>query len=116
MVHLRRWAEKITMNAHDVFVKAIHDKKKVRIAFFSHEDRCELTRVCAPWDFGVFKRYKDKIERYLLWDYESEEGPHILPIRKPDLHSAVELPEQFDPRRIENIDKPGYFWLLPRQW
>jgi len=36
----------------DEFIDAIHSKNKIRLTFHSKEDRQELTRTCAPMDYG----------------------------------------------------------------
>lgn len=40
-------------NQHDVFIDAIHTKKKLRIRFYSEEDGGYIERVCAPMDYAA---------------------------------------------------------------
>ena len=44
----------------DRFIQAIHDKKRVRVTFDSKEDRAQVTRKCAPMDFGPSRRAREK--------------------------------------------------------
>jgi hypothetical protein len=65
--------------SHSIFAGAIERKLKLRITFFSKEDRQFLTRVCAPMDYGPSRRAKDQRDRYHMWDYDSDSGkPHPL--------------------------------------
>ena len=85
------------MSAHDVFVKAIHYKKKVLFTFFSDGDGCVITRKCAPYDYGVMKKRKDGIPRYCLWDYQGKKGPHPLFENGTDVRGIIATDESLDP-------------------
>ena len=56
------------------FIAAIHAKNKIRLTFFSKEDGTNMTRLCAPMDYGPSRRAADKQERFHLWDYESDKA------------------------------------------
>ncbi len=54
-------------NQHDVFIDAIHTKKKLRIRFYSEDDGRYIERVCAPMDHAAGTRIKDGIPRTRAW-------------------------------------------------
>lgn len=104
------------MNAHDVFVKAIHDKKKVLFTFFSDEDGCVITRKCAPYDYGVMKKRKDGIPRYCLWDYQGKKGPHPLFEKGTDVRGITATDESFDPSEFVTWSTSETPFMLARDW
>lgn len=98
---------------HGVFIQGIHDKKKIRLTFLSKEDEAILVRLCAPMDFGPSSRAKVKVDRYHLWDYESDTGPHTLSLLPNQIKSMELTVEEFDP--IEFVTwTPN--WLISRDW
>lgn len=98
---------------HDDFITAIHERRKVRIVFYSKEDGGELTRTCAPLDYGPAKRYADQSDRYQLWDYDSDEGSHPLLLEPAALRSLAVLDETFDPAEFVTWETG---WAVPRDW
>ncbi|HEY1013253.1 MAG TPA: hypothetical protein VGE07_11150 [Herpetosiphonaceae bacterium] len=98
---------------HEDFIKAIHDKRKVRIVFYSKEDGGELTRTAAPMDYGPAKRYADQGDRYHFWDYDSDEGAHPLLLEPASLRSLEALDETFDPAEFVTWEID---WAVPRDW
>jgi hypothetical protein len=97
----------------DDFIQAIHDRKKVRLTFFSQEDRCHLTRVCAPMDFGPGRKIHDGIDRFWVWDYESDTGKHTLPLRHERIQTMTVLDDVFDPAEFVTWTPA---WIVPRDW
>ena len=49
----------------DLFIQAIQNFSKVRISFYSLEDRKILVRICAPLDFGPSRRAKEKKKDFM---------------------------------------------------
>lgn len=97
----------------DNFIKAIQNKTKIRLSFYSKQDGAVLTRLCAPMDFGASKRAKNKDDRYHLWDYESDTANHTLSL----------LPEQIVKMDFTDIefDPSGFVtwtpnWIIERDW
>ncbi len=97
----------------DQFIAAIRSKRLVRITFFSKEDQGYLTRLCAPMDYGPSRRAKDQSDRYHLWDYESDEGSHVLSLLPSQVQSIEVLDEHFDP--AEFVTWPTA-WFVSRDW
>ena len=100
-------------NNHDVFIQGIHDKKKISLSLFSKEDVAILIRSCAPMDFGPSSRAKVKADRYHLWDYESDTGPHTLSLLPDQIKSMELTDEDFDP--VEFV-KWTPNWIIKRDW
>ncbi|CAD7767225.1 MAG: hypothetical protein DNFNHJIP_00632 [Candidatus Argoarchaeum ethanivorans] len=61
----------------NIFLKAIHEKKVLRVKVNSHEKGI-IIRKCIPFDFGSSRRYKDGLNRYHFWDLDSPDGSHNL--------------------------------------
>ena len=96
-----------------VFLHRINDKKKIRLTFLSKEDEAILVRLCAPMDFGPSSRAKVKVDKYHLWDYESDTGPHPLPLLPNQIKSMELTVEDFDPGEFVSWT-PN--WLISRDW
>ena len=97
----------------EVFIKAIKVKKKVKLRFFSKKDSAVVIRKCAPMDFGPSRRFHDNIDRFHLWDYEGEGGPHTMSIDPRNIISLEVLEESFEPK--EFVKWPPN-WLVERDW
>ncbi len=98
----------------EIFVKAIHEKVKVKVTFFSKDDGGLLERVCAPMDYGPSRRSKKKDDRYHMWDYESNSGnQHTLSLPVDQIKNIEILNDHFDP--AEFVTWPPN-WLIPRDW
>lgn len=94
------------------FIKAIHERKKVKIIFDSQE-KGVITRICVPFDYGPSRKYNDSRERYHLYDLDSPDGHHNLAILPNQLLNIELLYETFEPsdyvRWIPN-------WFVKRDW
>lgn len=97
----------------DIFLSAIHSKNKVKIKFYSKKDERNIERKCAPLDFGPSKRTKEKDERFHVWDYEGEKGPHTSSLTIEQVLGITVLEERFDPRSIVTWTPD---WIISRAW
>ena len=100
----------------DAFIEAIHDKMKIRLAFFSKEDGTTITRVCAPMDFGPSRRAQQKNDRYHLWDYESDVGQHVLSLNPDQVRDMLVLEDHFDPAEFVTWSTTASPWFVKRDW
>ena len=103
---------------HDVFIAGVEDLGKVLATFVSKDDGgLDLTRVCAPMDYGPRRRAKDKSPCYHFWDYDSDSprGPHTLSLPAMQILSIDETDEHFDPAEFITWPRP-YDWFHPRDW
>lgn len=48
------------------FVSALHEKKKIRLTFYSKEDADVVVRTCAPMDYGPSRRCSPMRRRRFL--------------------------------------------------
>ena len=104
---------------HNEFIDAIQEKLKVEIIFFSKEDRQNLTRICAPLDYGPMRRNNQIINqgrtKYHVWDFNSDEKPHPLALAPEQILGLKVLDEKFDPATIDPIILK-YPFFIPRDW
>lgn len=96
------------------FVDAIHFKSKVRLTFFSKENKSMLVRICAPMDYGPSRRaVANKSDRFHFWDYESDAKNHTLSLLPSQIESIEVLGENFDPTDFVTWS-PN--WFVARDW
>ena len=100
------------MEKHEIFLKAIADKKLVNIVVNTHEKGI-IERKCIPYDYGPSRKYKDGLDRYHFYDLDSPEGNHNLSI----------LPDQLVTISLSNTTfNPGDYvtwkpnWIIKREW
>jgi hypothetical protein len=98
---------------HARFIEAIHDTKKVCVRFYSKADSGVLDRVCAPMDYGPGGEIEDGLNRYWLWDYANDPGPHAQGLLPQQIVDLQVLGEVFDPAQL-SVRPPR--WFIPRDW
>jgi hypothetical protein len=101
---------------HNIFLSSLSKKEKVVLEFHSKEDGYILKRKCAPMDFGPSRTSNDKIDRYHLWDYESDAKMHNLSLRSEQIISIVPTNEMFDPGEFITWDLKKSPWFYKRDW
>ena len=101
------------MMSKEKFVQAIHNKTKIRLTFFSKEDRSNLTRLCAPMDYGPSRRAHNKDDRFHLWDYESDKKNHSLSLRPEQIVNMEFTNESFEPSDFVVWETN---WIVARDW
>ncbi len=100
----------------DVFIGAIHSQNKIRVTFFSKEDGVNLTRTCAPMDYGPSRRAADKSDRFHFWDYDSDKESHTLSLLPEQVINIELLSEVFDPVGFVTWSTTQSPWLIARNW
>jgi len=97
------------------FIQAIKDKTKIRLTFYSKQDDMNVTRLCAPMDYGPSRKAKNKDDRFHLWDYESQS--------QTPFHTLSLLPEQIINMEFTELPfNPSEFinwptnWFIKRDW
>jgi len=98
---------------HDLFINAIHAKKKLKIRFYSEDDGSYIERVCAPMDYAAGKKIRDGIPRYWVWDFESDKSNHTLPLSSERIQLIHETDDFFDPSSF--VTWPTS-WVIIRDW
>ncbi len=100
----------------DDFIQAIRERQKVKVQFYSKEDNCNLSRTCAPMDYGPSRRAKEKNDRLHLWDFDSDTGQHMLSLNLEQVLTLEILEEKFDPEDFVTWDTASSPWFVPRDW
>ena len=98
---------------HKQFIEAINERKKVCVRFYSKADSGVVDLVCAPMDYGQVGEAPDGVNRYVLWDYTSNNGSHILSLLPEQVLDLRALGEVFDPAQID--PNPPH-WFIARDW
>ncbi len=101
---------------HKMFVEGIHRMMKVTIILYEKEAHRQVSRTCAPLDFGPSRRAKDKCDRYHFWDYEGGARNHVLSVLPDQIVRIQETNEEFDPSEFITWDVRKSPWFMPRQW
>ena len=98
---------------HEQFIKAIKEKTKVCVQFYSKADSQVIDLVCAPMDYGPEAGIPGGVNRYSLWDYTSNNGSHTLSFLPEQVLDIRVLGEVFDPAEIDV--RPPH-WFIDRDW
>jgi hypothetical protein len=103
------------MSIKDDFLKAIHEKRMVRVKLNS-KSKGIIKRKCIPFDFGPGTNIRDGLDRYHFYDLESPDtGSHVL-LQLPERVLELELlQETFDPKTYVTWPAP-YKWHVKRDW
>jgi hypothetical protein len=101
---------------HELFTKGIHDTLKIRLTFFSKEDNSHLIRLCAPMDYAISRQYKDGLNRYWFWDYDSDCGSHNLGLLPAQIVKMELLADIFEPNEFVTWDTKKSPWTISRNW
>jgi len=96
-----------------LFINAIKEKRKIRVTFFSKEDRTNITRICAPMDYGPSTRAKEKNDRYHMWDYDSDTAKHTLSLPPEQIVKIELLQDVFNPSEFITWNTN---WFISRDW
>ena len=98
------------------FTKAIHSLNKIKVTFKAKKyGNIEITRICAPMDYSLSKKYKDNIERYHFWDFQGTKGGHTESILEINIVSIEVLNDHFSPESFVTWKVP-YNWSIKRDW
>ncbi len=101
---------------HQVFLDALTSKRRLSVRFFSKKLDRELTRVCAPLDYGTLRGAAEEVEHYQLWDLEGKRKPLNLALKGADILAMTMLDETFEPAEIITWAFKPNAWKLPRDW
>jgi hypothetical protein len=100
----------------DKFISAIRSKNKIRLAFFSKQDGREISRTCAPMDFGPSRKAANKVDRFHFWDYDSDTGSHTLSLQPQQISKMEIMLEQFEPATFVTWSTKSSPWFVERDW
>ncbi len=80
---------------HDIFVKSIRDKKKVKLTFVSNERGDTKDGLFGPIFYSTSVAGKDS-DCYYLWDFESGTGNYFLALPTSQIVCMALTKEHFD--------------------
>jgi len=95
------------------FILAIRNRTKINLTFFSKEDGKNITRLCAPMDYGPSRRTKNQDDRYHLWDYESDKSNHTLSLLPDQIVNMEFTKINFEPSEFISWETN---WFISRDW
>ncbi|MBD3638190.1 MAG: hypothetical protein HUJ25_12630 [Crocinitomicaceae bacterium] len=95
------------------FIKAIRDRKKVRILFSANNSGNQV-RLCAPLDINRKNTdSKEEEDTYKLWDLETTEDGKEINLPEENIQEMEFLKDEFDPTEFSNWDEA---WNIERDW
>ncbi len=100
------------MTSHNDFLSAIAETNLIELTFTSNS-KGVTTRICAPMDFGLWKRSSSTEVRYHFIDLSSSQGAHPLSIKADQILELNVLDEKFKP---ENLIHWIPEWHIARDW
>lgn len=100
---------------HQTFLDALFAKKRLSVEFRDSRGR-DVTRICAPLDYGPLRGASEHVERYQLWDLEGKRKPLNIVLLAGDVRSFRALDESFDPAAIITWAFKPNAWKVPRDW
>lgn len=102
------------MSNHDLFIRAIHEKRVLEITYDSKE-KGMIVRLCAPLDFGPSQR-QGKVypgDKYHVYDLNSPDKPHPIPMSGDRIISINSTNKYFDPSKFITWEIK---WWIKRDW
>lgn len=87
------------LSNHNAVIAAILDLHEVQVTFMSKDDDgAQLTRRCAPMDYGPARSMKAPEDRYHFWDFDCDSGAnHVLSLPDAQIISVEVLASNFTP-------------------
>jgi len=79
-------------SGHDIFIRGIEQKRRLKLTFFSMEHQRNLGRQCAPLHYSKSKTKGDDLDHYYIWDFEATKGNNFLALPQSQIVS-MELTE-----------------------
>lgn len=113
------------MQNHSNFLQGITEKRKVLITYFSQKEEKNVTRLCAPFDFGPKRMPKSIIcsdyadggaDKYHFWDFDGPSGWHISSKDPQEIREIQIMDDSFDPRALIDFTKLRCPWHIERNW
>ncbi len=83
---------------HDIFVRAIKDKRRVKLVFLSNTDGNNAEKLCGPMLYSP-PAGAGESDWYYLWDFESSTDKHVLGFPSSKIVGMELTKEAFDPAK-----------------
>lgn len=82
---------------HDIFVRAINEKRKVILNYLNDEHKLNFAKLCVLLYYRPSRIKRSEFECYYLWDLEDIAGKHFLRLPPSQIVSMELTEETFDP-------------------
>ena len=89
---------------HDIFVRAIKDKKKVELVFLSNTDGSNTEKLCGPMLYSP-PAPAGESDWYYLWDFEGSSDKRVLGLPPNKIVSMGLTEEAFDPKDFTTSER-----------
>ena len=77
---------------HDIFIRGIEQKRRIKLTFSGKENPQNPPRQCAPLHYSKGHIEGDDLDCYYLWDFEAAQGGHFLAL-PPSQIARMDLAE-----------------------
>ena len=93
---------------HEVFVRGIERKIKLKVTFLNDESSNELVRRCGPLYYSGGRVEADGLDCYYLWDFEADEGYNFIALSPERIVSMECTEDAFSLEEISRMSsRPG---------
>jgi hypothetical protein len=101
---------------HGSFLEALSTCHRMSVRFKNPKNGQEVTRVCAPLDYGPLRGATSTAPVYQFWDLEGKRKPLNLPLAAENILSMQTMDETFDPGTIITWAFKPNAWHVVRDW
>ena len=90
---------------HEMFVRGIERKRRLKLTYLGEERREELVRQCGPLYYSRGKAEADELECYYLWDFEAGEGYNFIALSPGRIISMERTEDPFSSEEVSSLNK-----------
>jgi len=90
---------------HEVFIRGIEQKRRLKVTYLSDERREKLIRRCGPLYYSRGKTEADELECYYLWDFEADEGHNFLALSPGRIIGMELTADAFSIEEVSDLGK-----------
>lgn len=102
---------------HNIFLRAIKEKRKIRLVYFREEDDSSpQVKLTAPMDYHLGHRATDKSDYYYFWDFEEADKGAPLVLDPGRIISMKLEEETFAPSEFITWNVRELPWFVKRDW
>jgi hypothetical protein len=89
---------------HDIFVRGVRERKRIRLTYYNKEHKLNLSKLCVPLYYSASQAEEADSDCYYAWGIEDNVSTHFLAL--PPSHIVfIELTEQ--PFKLEDYITEG---------
>ena len=98
------WSKIFMHRDHDIFVRAIKDKRRVKLVFLSNTDGNNAKKLCGPMLYSP-PAGAGESDWYYLWDFEGNSDKRVLGLPSNKIVSMGLTEETFDPKDFTTYER-----------